>query len=75
MFPLLFIDSKKMEKKKKEAALDGIFLDVVNEAKELEGAEATTIFIVKGEIIYAKVRAAGTHARATPTPGRLLLSG
>ena len=39
-----------------QAALDGIFLDVVNEAKELVGAEATTLFIVEGDIIYAKVR-------------------
>lgn len=66
MFPLLFIDSKKIEKKKKEAALDGIFLDVVNEAKELVGAEATTLFIVEGDIIYAKVRAS-RYARSLPS--------
>ena len=29
-------------------------MDVVNEAKELVGAEATTLFIVEGDIIYAK---------------------
>ncbi|GMH79403.1 hypothetical protein TL16_g08133 [Triparma laevis f. inornata] len=54
MFPLLLIDSKKIEKRKKEAALDGIFLDVVNEAKELVGAEATSLFVVENDHIYAK---------------------
>ncbi|GMI06890.1 hypothetical protein TrVE_jg13039 [Triparma verrucosa] len=54
MFPLLLIDSKKIEKKKKEAALDGIFLDVVDEAKQLVGAEATSLFVVENDHIYAK---------------------
>ncbi|GMI35151.1 hypothetical protein TrCOL_g4742 [Triparma columacea] len=54
MFPLLFIDSKKAEKQKKQGALDLLFMDVVNEAKTLVGAEATTLFIVEGDELFAR---------------------
>lgn len=54
MFPLLFIDSKKAEKRKKQNGLDLLFMDVVEEAKKLVGAEATTLFVVEGEELYAR---------------------
>ena len=62
MFPLLFLDSKKIEKKKREVVLDMIFKDVVDEAKTLVGAEATTLFVLedaaasggKATTMYAK---------------------
>ena len=34
--------------------MDGIFLDVVDEAKQLVGAEATSLFVVENDHIYAK---------------------
>lgn len=46
MFPLLFIDSKKIQAKKREAVLGHIFQDVVTEAKKLIGAQSTALFIV-----------------------------
>jgi putative methionine-R-sulfoxide reductase with GAF domain len=56
MFPLLFLDSKKIEKKKREVMLDSIFKDVVDEAKNLVGAQATTLFVVDDatKTLYAK---------------------
>ena len=45
MFPLLFLDSKKIEKQKREVMLDTIFKDVVDEAKTLVGAQTTTLFV------------------------------
>jgi tRNA-specific adenosine deaminase 1 len=54
MFPLLFIDSKKAEKQKKQSGLDMLFMDVVNEAKSLVGAEATTLFLVEGDELFAR---------------------
>jgi len=54
MFPLLFIDSKKAEKRKKQSGLDLLFMDVVEEAKKLVGAEATTLFVVEGDELYAR---------------------
>jgi len=46
MVPLLYIDSEKVERSKKEAVVDGIFRDIVDEAKSLVGAEWTTLFLV-----------------------------
>ena len=46
MFPLFFIDSKKVQTMKREAAMDNIFQDVISEAKKLIGAQSTTLFIV-----------------------------
>lgn len=54
MFPLLFIDSKKAEAGKKQVKLDQLFMDVVNEAKTLVGAEATTLFVVEEEELFAR---------------------
>ena len=46
MFPLLFLDAEKAEKAKDEQHLDGMFKDMVTEAKELIGAEYTGLFLV-----------------------------
>lgn len=46
MFPLLLIDSNKIQKLKQEAKLDLIFSDVVNKAKELIGAEVTNLYLI-----------------------------
>ena len=54
MFPLLLMDPTAAEKRKKSARLDLLFKDVVNEAKGLVNAEATTLFILEGQELYAK---------------------
>jgi putative methionine-R-sulfoxide reductase with GAF domain/uncharacterized membrane-anchored protein YhcB (DUF1043 family) len=46
MFPLLFIDSHKIQARKREAAMDSIFQDVVTEAGDLIGAERTCLFLL-----------------------------
>ena len=46
MFPLLFIDSEEVQKKKKDAAMDHIFNDVVTEAKGMIGAESTRLYLI-----------------------------
>mmetsp|Transcript_23 Transcript_23/g.31 ORF Transcript_23/g.31 Transcript_23/m.31 type:complete len:475 (-) Transcript_23:51-1475(-) len=46
MFPLLFIDPNKNEKLKKEAHMDSLFEDVMEEAKGLVGADFTSLFMV-----------------------------
>ena len=46
MFPLLLIDSNKIQKMKQEAKLDLIFSDVVTKAKELIGAEITNLYLI-----------------------------
>lgn len=46
MFPLLFIDTKKGERMKEEAHLEGMFHDMVTEAKSLIGAEHTVLYTV-----------------------------
>lgn len=45
MFPLLFIDSSKVEQLKKNAHLEALFQDVVTEAKHLIGAESTCLYL------------------------------
>lgn len=46
MFPLLLIDSTKVQRLKEEAHIDSIFRDIVEEAKDLVGAEFTRLFLV-----------------------------
>lgn len=46
MFPLLFIDSNKVQAKKREAHLDSIFRDVVTEAGSLVGAARTCLYLL-----------------------------
>lgn len=46
MFPLLFIDSNKVQMKKREAHLDAIFRDVVTEACSLVGAARTCLYLL-----------------------------
>jgi GAF domain-containing protein len=46
MFPLLFIDSNKVQVKKREAHLDAIFRDVVTEACSLVGAARTCLYLL-----------------------------
>lgn len=46
MFPLLLIDSNKIQKLKQEAKLDMIFSDVVTKAKELIGAEISNLYLI-----------------------------
>eukprot|EP00526_Cylindrotheca_closterium_P012657 CAMPEP_0113661362 /NCGR_PEP_ID=MMETSP0017_2-20120614/33387_1 /TAXON_ID=2856 /ORGANISM="Cylindrotheca closterium" /LENGTH=445 /DNA_ID=CAMNT_0000576047 /DNA_START=186 /DNA_END=1526 /DNA_ORIENTATION=+ /assembly_acc=CAM_ASM_000147 len=45
MFPLLFIDDKKVQNLKKKAHLEALFMDVVTEAKTLVGAESTCLYL------------------------------
>ncbi|KAL3927735.1 MAG: hypothetical protein SGBAC_012960 [Bacillariaceae sp.] len=45
MFPLLFIDDKKVQNLKKKAHLETLFMDVVTEAKTLVGAESTCLYL------------------------------
>ena len=46
MFPLLFIDSNKVQAKKREAHLDAIFRDVVTETGSLVGAARTCLYLL-----------------------------
>lgn len=46
MFPLLLIDSNKVQRMKEEAHMDNIFRDIMEEAKDLIGAESTRLFLV-----------------------------
>jgi hypothetical protein len=46
MFPLLFIDSNRIQVRKREKHLDSIFQDVVHEAKSLIGAQQTCLFLL-----------------------------
>lgn len=45
MFPLLFIDSDKIQNLKKKKHLESLFMDVVSEAKTLIGAESTCLYL------------------------------
>ncbi|CAJ1938012.1 unnamed protein product [Cylindrotheca closterium] len=45
MFPLFFIDDKKVQNLKKKAHLEALFMDVVTEAKTLVGAESTCLYL------------------------------
>ena len=51
MFPLLLIDSKAVEKKKRTEALEALCRDVVVHAKDLISAESTCLFLVVKEEI------------------------
>lgn len=46
MLPLLFIDSQKVQVRKRQAVMDGIFQDVVTEAGSLVGAQTTVLFLL-----------------------------
>uniref|UniRef100_A0A7S3PD62 GAF domain-containing protein n=1 Tax=Amphora coffeiformis TaxID=265554 RepID=A0A7S3PD62_9STRA len=46
MFPLLFIDSNKIQARKREAAMDAIFRDVMDEASSLIGARRTCLYVL-----------------------------
>jgi Transmembrane protein 65 len=59
MFPLLLIDSNKIQKMKQEAKLDLIFSDVVTKAKELIGAEITNLYL----IVDSKETTTPTHSK------------
>jgi tRNA-specific adenosine deaminase 1 len=45
MFPLLFIDSNKIQVLKQKAHLESLFRDVVTEARTLIGAESTCLYL------------------------------
>ncbi len=49
MFPLLFINTEKVQQKKKDARMDQIFNDVFTEAKALIGAESTRLHLIVNE--------------------------
>eukprot|EP00592_Proboscia_alata_P001593 CAMPEP_0194369400 /NCGR_PEP_ID=MMETSP0174-20130528/17694_1 /TAXON_ID=216777 /ORGANISM="Proboscia alata, Strain PI-D3" /LENGTH=481 /DNA_ID=CAMNT_0039146311 /DNA_START=48 /DNA_END=1493 /DNA_ORIENTATION=- len=49
MFPLLWINTSEVERQKKHAMLDGVFRDIVDEAKGLIGAETTILFVLTEE--------------------------
>lgn len=59
MFPLMLIDSNKIQKMKQEAKLDLIFSDVVTKAKELIGAEITNLYL----IVDSKETTTPTHSK------------
>jgi GAF domain-containing protein len=69
MFPLLFIDSNKIQLMKKNAHLEAIFRDVVTEAKSLVGAEATSLYLrvskdeADGSPVHTKTYHANTPYR------------
>jgi GAF domain-containing protein len=67
MFPLLFIDTKKIQLMKKDAHLETIFRDVVTEAKTLVGAEATSLYLRvskdEGSLAHTKTYHANTPYR------------
>jgi len=46
MFPLLYIDSNKIQARKREAHLDSMFRDVITEAGSLIGAQRTCMYLV-----------------------------
>ena len=46
MFPLLWIDSKKIQARKREAHLDQLFRDVVTSAGSLVGAARTSLYLL-----------------------------
>ncbi|CAB9498018.1 Transmembrane protein 65 [Seminavis robusta] len=46
MFPLMFIDSNRIHKLKRDAALQEIFDDVMSESKTLIGAQSASLFIL-----------------------------
>ena len=46
MFPLFFLDSKKIQARKRERYLDSIFRDVITEAGSLIGAQRTCLFLI-----------------------------
>lgn len=46
MVPLWFIDSNKIQARKRQAVMDGIFQDVVDEAGSLIGAQTIVLFLV-----------------------------
>ena len=90
MFPLLFIDSNKIQARKREAAMDAIFQDVIHEAGSLIGATRTCLFLVvddetdskvpnpDGNMLYAKyegVSGSASAAKARSIPlGQGILS-
>lgn len=49
MFPLLWIDSKAIERRKRMEEVEALFRDVVYEAKSLIGADSTCMFLVVEE--------------------------
>jgi hypothetical protein len=63
MFPLLFIDSNKVEHMKKKAHLEALFQDVVQEAKTLIDAESTCLYLRVN--IDPKKGKTGVHSDAT----------
>jgi putative methionine-R-sulfoxide reductase with GAF domain len=50
MFPLLLLDSKKVQAKKRQAHLEAMFKDVVTEAGSLVGAAKTTLYILANKV-------------------------
>ena len=65
MFPLLFIDSNRIQVRKREAHLDAIFRDVVSEAGSLIGAQRVSLY----------VKVDGTERNPTPTVSGKFLYG
>jgi len=63
MFPLLFIDSHKIQARKREAHLDSIFQDVITEASSLIGAQRTCLFL-----LVNKDESNGNNNHPAPTP-------
>jgi hypothetical protein len=50
MFPLLFLDTNKVQAKKRQAHLEAMFRDVVTEAGSLVGAAKTSLFLLAHKV-------------------------
>jgi len=76
MFPLFFIDSNKIQARKREKHLDDIFQDVMTEAKTLIGAQRTCLFLLVNDTAEEggkKPKKDKKQSAVVPTPdGRYL---
>lgn len=68
MFPLLFIDSKKIQAMKDEATMDSLFQDVIAEAGSLIGAQRTMLFLIVDDENSTKPSADGKYLYAKYNP-------
>ena len=70
MIPLYFIDSTKIQKRKRQYVLDNLFQDVVEEAGQLVGAESIVLFLLVDAPKQDKTnkKAAATPTTVIPTP-------
>jgi len=68
MFPLMYIDSGKVQHRKREAHLDSIFRDVITEAGSLMGAQNITMFLLVHQPDENERQKGGKPPPPVPTP-------